>query len=93
MYLLGLQLLLPSGLGSVLAGASGLAAGLAYRLNLLGLKRFRVGAVGAVGGWVDPPRARTVTRALGWLGATNSWGSSGTEWATPCIGCRGETDV
>ncbi len=70
MYLLGLQLLLPSGLGSVLAGASGLAAGLAYRLNVLGLKRFRVGAVGALGGRVRPAWAPTVTLVPGGLGAT-----------------------
>ncbi|GIL81097.1 hypothetical protein Vretimale_12791 [Volvox reticuliferus] len=41
LYLMGLQLLLSGGWASLLAGATGLVAGLIYHLNLLGIKRLR----------------------------------------------------
>ncbi|GFR45426.1 hypothetical protein Agub_g6805, partial [Astrephomene gubernaculifera] len=41
LYLIGMQLLLSGGPASLLAGGAGLVAGLAYRGNLLGMKRMR----------------------------------------------------
>ncbi|KAG2426691.1 hypothetical protein HYH02_014731 [Chlamydomonas schloesseri] len=42
LYLVGLQLLLSGGTSSLLAGCSGLVAGLLWRANVAGLKRFRL---------------------------------------------------
>ena len=47
LYLVGMQLLLSGGTSSLLAGCSGLAAGLLWRANVAGLKRFRVSGVEA----------------------------------------------
>ncbi|GLI63638.1 hypothetical protein VaNZ11_006667 [Volvox africanus] len=41
LYLMGLQLLMSAGWASLLAGGTGLVAGLIYRLNVLGIKRLR----------------------------------------------------
>ncbi|KAG2489179.1 hypothetical protein HYH03_012405 [Edaphochlamys debaryana] len=41
LYLVGLQLLLSGGTGSLLVGSCGLAAGVLYRVNAFGLKRLR----------------------------------------------------
>ena len=50
-YLAGLQLLLLGGLSSLISGVAGAAAGALWRLNFLGLQRFRVGA------WAPESRA------------------------------------
>lgn len=48
-YLAGLQLLLSGGLPSVVAGAAGVIAGLVYRSNLLGIRKWvPVGGVDCV---------------------------------------------
>jgi hypothetical protein len=39
-YLAGLQLLLTGGLPCVVAGAAGVVAGLVYRTNLLGIRKY-----------------------------------------------------
>ncbi|GLC36343.1 hypothetical protein PLESTB_000771900 [Pleodorina starrii] len=66
MYLLGVQLLLSAGRASLLAGGTGLVAGLLYRFNVLGIKRLRFPAVirrlfantfGALLGSSDAPSA------------------------------------
>ncbi|KXZ43540.1 hypothetical protein GPECTOR_87g402 [Gonium pectorale] len=100
LYLLGLQLLLSGGTSSLLAGGAGLLAGLAYRFNLLGVKklrfpgfvhRFLASTLGTLLGSDQPAPAPGRTPGVGQLGgaARRAGGSAAAAAVAPGAGRQG----